>query len=224
MPKSAGISPTFLPKPMAQNPLSHRCICFHPDFWYASASSSRHYGIYYSKCIPYMLHCAGPASPWKRPTKHDLPHPTVQDDITLRLFSVGRLHHSNTSGKSTLQFQPVPVREHRFHSPCGIPRCFRCHTECAFPWFRLTLNVMSYKCNSSQRKHLIISSLCVDVTSDEFLWKIFPLLFHVMINAFGLCYVSYRLFFSFHAKAYLLSAERCPFDTRKMTFYKVKCC
>ena len=136
MPKSAGISPTFLPKPMAQNPLSHRCICFHPDFWYASASSSRHYGIYYSKCIPYMLHCAGPDSPWKRPTKHDLPHPTVQDDITLRLFSVGRLHHSNTSGKSTLQFQPVPVQAHRFHSPCGIPRCFRCHTECAFPdWF-----------------------------------------------------------------------------------------
>ena len=38
-----------------------------------------------------MLHCAGPDSPWKRPTKHDLPHPTVQDDITLRLFSVGRL-------------------------------------------------------------------------------------------------------------------------------------
>gem|GEM_PF-6869326 len=36
-------------------------------------------------------------------------------------------------------------------------------------------------------------------------------------------YVSYRLFFSFHAKAYLLCAERRPFEPRKMAFYKVKC-
>ena len=85
----------------------------------------------------------------------------------------------------------------------------------SFSWFRLTLNVMSYKCNSSQRKRLIISSLCVDVTSDEFLWKIFLLLFHVMINAFGLCHVSLQAFL-------LIPCKSIPFECRKVSFWYPK--